>query len=404
MPRKRYIDKLKEELEKEELEKEQSKIKDNELIDELTDEEKSFIEPEKIAAKELEKKRIKSLRNEITHKLRFEVLQRDNFTCQYCGRSPKVIPGLVLEVDHIVPLSAGGTNDLDNLVTACWECNEGKKDRQFKDVINNYNLNPQKILDLAATNDIIEFKKFLVAPENSEERNFLYDYNKRNNHLFCTQDCPTCVSSGNWYYIKCIETLHNKALVILEEEKNKNAIAQISSNPLSQNVQLIKNVENRGIQAIPIKDSEFDILKCDYCYAALRCPKYSIGSVCAFNFKGDKNGNFDFGDPITTLKILAEAQGERVLRGLFFEKIDGGALDKNVTNEIYVLLRLISDIQNLENPQSLASIDIRATGIGEGTGVISNLFKELGFGGKEVKAEVIKEEIEEAKTINKKDE
>lgn len=56
-------------------------------------------------------------------KLRFEVFKRDDFTCQYCGgRTPAVI----LECDHVVPRAEGGTDEFENLTTACWECNRGK--------------------------------------------------------------------------------------------------------------------------------------------------------------------------------------------------------------------------------------------------------------------------------------
>ncbi|MCC2383483.1 hypothetical protein CN333_00015 [Bacillus thuringiensis] len=54
---------------------------------------------------------------------RFEVFKRDSFKCQYCGRSA---PDVVLEVDHIKPKSKGGTNDLINLITSCFDCNRGK--------------------------------------------------------------------------------------------------------------------------------------------------------------------------------------------------------------------------------------------------------------------------------------
>lgn len=54
---------------------------------------------------------------------RFRIFHRDSFTCQYCGRKP---PEIVLEVDHIRPVSEGGTNDELNLVTSCFECNRGK--------------------------------------------------------------------------------------------------------------------------------------------------------------------------------------------------------------------------------------------------------------------------------------
>jgi len=55
--------------------------------------------------------------------LRFHIFHRDNFTCQYCGRSP-VSDGVILEVDHI-DRNAGSKEE--NLKTACRECNQGKR-------------------------------------------------------------------------------------------------------------------------------------------------------------------------------------------------------------------------------------------------------------------------------------
>lgn len=60
-------------------------------------------------------------------KKRFEVLHRDNFTCQYCGRIPSD-DGVKLEIDHIVPRIKGGTDETANLITSCSECNLGKGD------------------------------------------------------------------------------------------------------------------------------------------------------------------------------------------------------------------------------------------------------------------------------------
>lgn len=64
-------------------------------------------------------------RKSIRPKKRFEVFERDNFTCQYCGKTPET-EGVILEVDHIVSIKDGGENNLENLVTSCWECNIGK--------------------------------------------------------------------------------------------------------------------------------------------------------------------------------------------------------------------------------------------------------------------------------------
>lgn len=69
-------------------------------------------------------------RKAVGKKLRFEVFKRDGFTCQYCGQSA---PTVVLQVDHIRPVSDGGSNDLMNLVTSCAACNSGKSDRLLSD-------------------------------------------------------------------------------------------------------------------------------------------------------------------------------------------------------------------------------------------------------------------------------
>lgn len=65
-------------------------------------------------------------REPITKKIRFEVFKRDKFTCQYCGRQS---PDVILEIDHIKPVAEGGTNDIMNLITACFDCNRGKGKR-----------------------------------------------------------------------------------------------------------------------------------------------------------------------------------------------------------------------------------------------------------------------------------
>src|SRR4030042_1465108 len=56
-------------------------------------------------------------------KRRFQILQRDDFTCQYCGRRSPEVP---LEVDHIIPRSYGGSDKRTNLITSCRDCNLGK--------------------------------------------------------------------------------------------------------------------------------------------------------------------------------------------------------------------------------------------------------------------------------------
>jgi hypothetical protein len=69
-------------------------------------------------------------REAISKKLRFEVFKRDSFTCQYCG---KKAPDVILNCDHVNPVAEGGTTDILNLVTACFDCNNGKGARLLSD-------------------------------------------------------------------------------------------------------------------------------------------------------------------------------------------------------------------------------------------------------------------------------
>lgn len=68
-------------------------------------------------------------RTSMSRRLRFDVFKRDSFVCQYCGSHP---PSIVLHVDHIVPVSAGGENVLENLITSCESCNLGKGARPLR--------------------------------------------------------------------------------------------------------------------------------------------------------------------------------------------------------------------------------------------------------------------------------
>jgi hypothetical protein len=54
---------------------------------------------------------------------RFNIFKRDRFTCQYCGRTP---PDVILVIDHILPVAAGGGEEETNKITACEACNQGK--------------------------------------------------------------------------------------------------------------------------------------------------------------------------------------------------------------------------------------------------------------------------------------
>ncbi len=59
----------------------------------------------------------------ITSEMKRAVFHLDSHECVYCSSAK------LLEVDHVQPFSSGGTNDIENLVTACERCNKKKSNR-----------------------------------------------------------------------------------------------------------------------------------------------------------------------------------------------------------------------------------------------------------------------------------
>ncbi|MFE3429874.1 HNH endonuclease [Streptomyces sp. NPDC059171] len=59
----------------------------------------------------------------VSKRLRYEILRRDNHACRYCGATA---PTVKLNVDHVIPVSLGGSDAPTNLVAACADCNGGK--------------------------------------------------------------------------------------------------------------------------------------------------------------------------------------------------------------------------------------------------------------------------------------
>lgn len=94
----------------------------------------------------------KMKRHSIPLNLRMAVIERDNCTCQYCGKkgelinrygNPTVVENpknielhkmpwyngsdvIAFHFDHIIPISAGGQNNEDNIVLSCRRCNLSK--------------------------------------------------------------------------------------------------------------------------------------------------------------------------------------------------------------------------------------------------------------------------------------
>lgn len=82
---------------------------------------------ELIEQKATRRYQIKEERAKMSNSLRYDILKRDNCTCQMCGATLQ--DGVKLHVDHIIPVSKGGKTEWGNLRTLCDRCNLGKSNK-----------------------------------------------------------------------------------------------------------------------------------------------------------------------------------------------------------------------------------------------------------------------------------
>lgn len=64
----------------------------------------------------------------IAQKQKVYVRRRAEFHCEYCKRSEDIL-ATNFEVDHIIPVAMGGSDDNDNLACACRDCNARKSNK-----------------------------------------------------------------------------------------------------------------------------------------------------------------------------------------------------------------------------------------------------------------------------------
>ncbi|OIP00735.1 MAG: hypothetical protein AUJ97_07710 [Bacteroidetes bacterium CG2_30_32_10] len=59
--------------------------------------------------------------------IRWQVFKRDNWRCVACGQSAD--DNVILHIDHIIPRSKGGKDEINNYQTLCETCNIGKSNK-----------------------------------------------------------------------------------------------------------------------------------------------------------------------------------------------------------------------------------------------------------------------------------
>jgi hypothetical protein len=151
-------------------------------------------------------------RKPLSKKTRFEVFKRDDFACQYCGRKT---PEVVLEIDHVVPIVEGGSDEIENLLTACFDCNRGKSSIPLDSIA--------QVIDVAKRAQEISHREEQLrayhAARNDQAQRIEREYNIVWNYWF---ECAGTNTLEPWYVPW--ESVFRKYVELIGVEEVKDAI------------------------------------------------------------------------------------------------------------------------------------------------------------------------------------
>src|SRR5262245_5187744 len=106
--------------------------------------------------------------NWIRQEKRYAIYERDSYTCQHCGRDLSLWVGrnaatIRIELDHVVPVSKGGSNAHWNLLTSCSDCNKKRGDADIETIHQTHEALTRIILQLAQPINVPAAKQMLAA-------------------------------------------------------------------------------------------------------------------------------------------------------------------------------------------------------------------------------------------------
>tara|TARA_R110002020_G_C15934013_1_gene744075 strand:+ start:128 stop:643 length:516 start_codon:yes stop_codon:yes gene_type:complete len=122
------------------------------------------------------------------------VFERDGFSCKYCGRTADEV---TLQVDHVHPVCEGGGNEMENLLTACFDCNSGKSGRVIESMPESEHLRlTQERRELEAS---LEEKRLIAELKKEQKQDRVND--------FCDK---VDITSVNPRFLRALESLCNE--------------------------------------------------------------------------------------------------------------------------------------------------------------------------------------------------
>lgn len=272
-------------------------------------------------------------RQPIPRKLRHEVFQRDGYRCRECGASKDETS---LEIDHIVPVARGGTNDIDNLQTLCRECNRMKHTDEWVggetdlEVAQNelsvlkeqLNRSEEKLMSLTDEDEIIKCRfNNIKLKESIQEVEQKINLLKEEEQIFKEKQEE----------IEKIEKLYMKLYVELDEESIQLLSKHYDLEYYNKNDlihYLAENFSEKEIQQSIINEKIHSVGSSDYKYFSELINKSPIGANILLNNIGDfENKNLPSNE--FKIKFLISKYSKNELENLI-NIIEQKLIDKKV--------------------------------------------------------------------------
>lgn len=127
-------------------------------------------------------------------------------------------------------------------------------------------------------------------------------------------------------------------------------------------------------------DRAHEMLHCDTCTMEGRCPRFRQGEPCGYDINIRLETNHDLQK---ALQNILEVEYGRVMTGALFEKLEGGVLDSNLSNEMKNFMTLVSDIKEMFNQKHTEELHISAKGAQAGSvsKILASVLSPRGSGG-----------------------
>jgi hypothetical protein len=143
---------------------------------------------------------------------------------------------------------------------------------------------------------------------------------------------------------------------------------------MSRSASLARAQARRLVQTDDAQDDDraHEMLHCDTCNMEGRCPRFKAGEVCGYDVNVRLSTNVDLQ---RALQNVLEVEYGRVMTGALFEKLEGGVLDANVTNELKNFIKLVGDAKNMFNQKH--DEELRITAKGKEAGSVSKILASV---------------------------